>query len=319
MGLFDLFKKKEEPKRQNTTNSVYTLKFAIPFFSIFDKTDKSLEAFPIKLAIGGSVQYRITEPDLCFDNVPLGEMSPAQLEEHVKDSLTSTIKTFISGIDTIPVLQFESALGQINEAAKAKLVPSFDEEFGISLRAFNITRFTYDEEDPNYIHLKSLGTSALERKEAATIHRAELKQRHEDEDLEEERERIRRQRKRADQYKEEDEQEERERRKRLRRLQDDEELSERENRLRTRQQQHDLERRKAQHQVNKEIDNDAIDAERKRLELKEYIHAQRTATDSGAKLSDFLAKRKGSDSNGDQASSQTSSKADKDGLDLGPL
>lgn len=174
MGLFDLFKKKEEPKRQNTTNSVYTLKFAIPFFSIFDKTDKSLEAFPIKLAIGGSVQYRITEPDLCFDNVPLGEMTPAQLEEHVKDSLTATVKAFILSIETIPLLQFESAIMKINDAARSYLVPRFEAEYGIQLRMFSLSRFTYDDENPNYLALQRMSQEALEQDTVAQAKESEL-------------------------------------------------------------------------------------------------------------------------------------------------
>lgn len=226
-----MFKKKDDIKRQNTTNSVYTLKFAVPFFSIFDKTDSNLQEFPIKLAIGGSVQYRIADPDLCFDNVPLREMSPEQLEEHVKDSLTSTIKTFISNIDNIPILQFESTIGRINDLAKAKLVPSFDEEFGISLRSFNITRFTYDETDANFIYMKSLGTSAFERKKEATAYRAERDFRYENEDIEEERER----------------------RKRMRSLLDEEDFLEQENRLRMIKQRAQLDEVKAHHQLKREL------------------------------------------------------------------
>lgn len=164
MGLLGLFKKKEVPKPQkpqNNPNSVFTLQFVVPYFSIFDRTNPALKSYSIKLAIGGSVQYRISEPTLCFNNIPLGEMSPEQLEKHVSDSLRATLKAFILSIETIPLLQFESAIAKINAAAKAHLVPTFEEEYGINLRMFNISRFTYDEEDPNYIKLTELSHDAL--------------------------------------------------------------------------------------------------------------------------------------------------------------
>ncbi len=153
MGLFNIFKKKEEPVRNNP-NSVFTMRFTIPYFQIFDKTDKKLSAFPIKMSVAGSCQYRISEPDLCFDNVPLAEMSPEQLEAHVKDGLTMNIKTFFNSITTIPLLQFESMIEKISEATKRKVTPVLNDEFGINLRAFSISSVRYDTEDPNYLSLQ---------------------------------------------------------------------------------------------------------------------------------------------------------------------
>lgn len=179
MGLFDIFKKKDEPKEapvQNKINSVFTLKFAVPYFQIFDKTNPKLANFPIRIAAGGSVQYRIADPDLCFNNVSLSEMSPEQLEEHVIDGLHAVIKTYLNSITQIPVLQFESAIMKINDAAKSYVVPIFVEEYGISLRTFNISRITYDTEDTNYEMLHQMSRDAVthmtEKQESA--HRLDL-------------------------------------------------------------------------------------------------------------------------------------------------
>ncbi len=152
MGLLDIFKKKESVK--NNPNSVFTLRFTIPYFQIFDKTDKKLSAFPIKMSVVGSCQYRITEPDLCFDNIPLGEMTPQQLEVHVKDALAMNIKTFFNDITSIPLLQFESMISKISEATKASITPILNEEFGINLRTFSISAVRYDTEDANYRSLQ---------------------------------------------------------------------------------------------------------------------------------------------------------------------
>lgn len=163
MGLFDIFKKKEEPQPvRNNPNSVFTLRFTIPYFQIFDKTDSKLSALPIKMGVTGSCQYRISEPDLCFDNVPLGEMSPEQLDAHVKDALTMNVKTFFNHIETIPVLQFESAIAKISEGTKARITPILNDEFGISLRAFSISGVRYDTEDPNYLRLQTISQKIME-------------------------------------------------------------------------------------------------------------------------------------------------------------
>lgn len=151
MGLFNLFKKAEP---ENNPNSVFTLRFTIPYFQIFDKTDKALSAFPIKMSVGGSCQYRICDPTLCFDNVPLAKMSAQQLEGHVRDALTMNIKTFFNSISDIPLLQFESAISVISDSAKAKISPILNDEFGINLRAFSISSVRYDTEDPNYLTLQ---------------------------------------------------------------------------------------------------------------------------------------------------------------------
>lgn len=183
MGLFDMFKKKETPapqpvapsKPKNNPNSVFTMQFVVPYFKIFDKTNPRLKSLPIDMAVAGSVSYRISEPDLCFNNVPLGEMSPKELEEHVKDALTATVKAFILSIETIPLLQFESAIMKINDAARGYLVPKFDAEYGIQLRMFSLSRFTYDEENPNYLALQRMSQEALEQDITAQEKEADLK------------------------------------------------------------------------------------------------------------------------------------------------
>lgn len=177
MGLFDRFKKKEEPQPiQNKMNSVFTMKFIVPFFQIFDKTNPKLAHFPIRMAVGGSVQYRIADPDLCFNNVSLTEMTPEQLEEHVKDGLTAVVKTYLNSITQIPVLQFESAIMKINDAAKAYVIPIFVEEYGINLRTFNISRINYDVEDPNYRQLQQLSREAVNHmsEKQASEHKIDL-------------------------------------------------------------------------------------------------------------------------------------------------
>lgn len=162
MGLFDLFKKKEEP--ENNLNSVFTLRFTIPYFQIFDKTDTQLSAFPIKMAVAGSCQYRIADPDLCIDNVPLRKLLPEQIEAHVRDTLTMNIKTYFNSIKTIPLLQFESLIVDISEAAKERMSALLYDELGLNLRTFNISSVRYDVEDPNYLRLQSISQKIVEHR-----------------------------------------------------------------------------------------------------------------------------------------------------------
>ena len=160
MGIFDIFKKKEK-EAENNVNSVFTLRFIIPYFQIFDKTDEDLKALPIKMAVTGSCQYKISEPELCFDNIPLNKMSPEQLEKHVKDGLSMNIKTYFNSITSIPVLQFESVIDSISEAMRNKMVKILEEEYGISLRTFHISGVRYDTEDSNYLRLQALSQKKM--------------------------------------------------------------------------------------------------------------------------------------------------------------
>lgn len=161
MGLFDIFKKKEEPKPQNNPNSVFTLRFTVPYFQIFDKTNPKLKSLPVSMAVTGSCQYRISEPDLCFDNVRLGEMSPEHLEAHVKDALSMNIKSYFNSISDIPLLQFEQRIAAISDGCKKRLTQQFSEEYGINLRTFHISGVRYDIEHPNYVSLQKISQIEL--------------------------------------------------------------------------------------------------------------------------------------------------------------
>ena len=282
MGLFDIFKKKKEPV-QNSLNSVFTLRFAVPYFPVFDKTNPKLRSFPVKLACGGSVQYRIAEPDLCFDNVPLGQMSAAQLEEHVKDSLVTSVKHFINMIDYIPLLQFETELMRINELAKRELIPLFAEEYGINLRTFNLSRISYDEDDVNYKRLCAQ-SSALSDKMAT----------HDLEDLE---------------MDHEDNKHERIHQRRVRKVKEDEELIDREAKVRLQQQsaEHELQRKERQHKHT--IEANDLELERKKRELEEDMHARRSATDRENRRAEAEIKIK-------EEKARNKAKAEKLGLDI---
>ena len=163
MDIFKIFKKKEK-EEENNINSVFTLRYVIPYFQIFDKTDEDLKALPIKMAVTGSCQYKISEPELCFDNIPLKKMSPEQLEKHVKDGLSMNIKTFFNSITSIPVLQFESVIDSISDAMKGRMKEILEEEFGINLRTFHISEVRYDTEDSNYLQLQALSQNKMNRR-----------------------------------------------------------------------------------------------------------------------------------------------------------
>lgn len=304
MGLFDAFKKKKEEPAQNNSNSVFTLRFAIPYFSVFDKTNPKLRAFPVKLSCAGSVQYRIAEPDLCFDNIPLGRMSAGQLEEHVKDSLTSSVKHFINSIDYLPVLQFETEIMRINDAARQYLVPQFTDEYGINLRTFTLSRITYDEDDENYKRLYAQSAAVADKMNDHELEDIELDHDHE---------------KRRRDYREEDELYELEHRRRVRNLRDDEDLVDREANLRLRQQAGEHALRRNDERLDREMSSEDIDLDRKRRELDEDMYARRKATDTGAKLSESLGNRPTPGLGGRPAPGLGGDKPKDNGLDLGSL
>lgn len=164
MGLFDIFKKKPVEEPVNNPNSVFTLRFTIPYFQIFDKTDPELSALPIKMGASGSCQYRISDPELCFDNIPLKKMSPEKLETHVKDALSMNIKSYFNSLTSIPVLQFESMIDTISDAMKDRITPVLNDEFGINLRTFHISGVRYDTEDENYQRLQTVSQKKMEHR-----------------------------------------------------------------------------------------------------------------------------------------------------------
>lgn len=303
MGLFDIFKKKPEPVRNNP-NSVFTLRFAVPYFPVFDKTNPKLKSFPVKLSCAGSVQYRISEPDLCFDNVSLGNMSAAQLEEHVKDALISSVKHFINSIDYMPLLQFETEMMRINDAAKEYLVPQFADEYGINLRAFTLTRISYDEEDPNYQRLCQHSAKLADKLNSHELEDVDM-----DRDIE----------KKRRSYREEAEIYENEHRKRLRNLEAEEALAEREANLRLRKQAAEHELKRNSGRLEREMQSEEIDLERKCRELDEDMHARRTATDNGAKLAQSLSQRATPGLGVKTSAQSTEDKPKKGNLDLGSL
>lgn len=178
MGFFDFFKRKSEEPKENLPNSLHTLKFIIPYFSIFDKTDVQLSAFPIKIAVTGSCQFRIKDSDRYVGNKQLKFMTIEELEEHVKDAISMTVKMYFNSIKTIPLLQFESMVDTIGDATKEYLYQELSEELGLDLRTFHISEVRYDVEDPNYLLLQTMSQKAVEArtKKADTETEMELEQ-----------------------------------------------------------------------------------------------------------------------------------------------
>lgn len=256
MGLFDIFKKKKEEPVQNSLNSVFTLRFAVPYFSVFDKTNPKLRSYPVKVACGGSVQYRIADPNLCFDNIPLGQMAPAQLEEHVRDALISSIKHLINTIDYLPLLQFENELANINDTAKRMLIPQFAKEYGINLRLLTLTRISYDEDDPNYKRLIAQSAAISDKLGEHELENLELNH--------------------------EDEKQQRNHRRRVKQINDEEEVIERETKLKMRRQAVDHEMQQIETRHSLSLEQQRLELEHKRKELDEDIHARRMETESKA-------------------------------------
>ena len=178
MGIFGFGSSKknkdtmEGVQPQNVGFSGGHLKFAIPYFDVFDPR---LTDYGVPVAVHGSVVYSIEDQDL-FKSVNGEECTEEAFQQKMKGVLSKYIKgVFVNAPyeEHIPVVQLERRIMELSDLVQAKVSPRVESVLGVKVKSLDIASILIDKDSQGYIELKSL-TADLEKENVLARHNASI-------------------------------------------------------------------------------------------------------------------------------------------------
>lgn len=135
--------------------------FRTPYFDVFDPrfTD-----FPVRLVVGGSYRFNITNYKAFIKLHRLINFEVEQFSDNVRDAVLKQVKGIVANEpadSSIPVLQIERKLLDINTLIAPRVSKVFAEDFGVNLQSLDLTSIEVNKDTEEYRQLRSV-TADLE-------------------------------------------------------------------------------------------------------------------------------------------------------------
>ena len=132
------------------------VRFAIPYFDVFDPR---LPDHGIPMAVRGTITFNITNYKEFIKLNRLVNFDHEQFLKQVKDAIARYVKPIVMNIPSemgIPVVQMESKMLVINDRIQAYLEPRFVNDFGVNLKALDISALDINKDSRYYKELRLL-------------------------------------------------------------------------------------------------------------------------------------------------------------------
>ena len=132
------------------------LRFAVPYFDVFDPR---LPDHGVPMAVRGTITFNITDYQ-CFINLKrLVNFDHEQFLRQIKAALSKYVKGIVMNVPQemgIPVVQMERQILNINNKVEDYLKPRLENDFGVNMKALDISTLEIDKESPYYGELRQL-------------------------------------------------------------------------------------------------------------------------------------------------------------------
>lgn len=155
------------------TQGTNQIKFAVPFFDVADPRNIDLM---VPVSVRGTVTFCISDYREFIRMNRLANMNLEELNAQVKDALIRHVKAVVANIPIqheIPLVSLETQIGKVNDIVKDELASRFTNDFGVNLKALDITDIRIEKECEAYETLKSITQDISVQR---TKHKAELDQ-----------------------------------------------------------------------------------------------------------------------------------------------
>lgn len=150
------------------------LNFRVPYF---DVADPRFPDHPVRVSAAGSFMFNITNYKGFIKLHRLINFEMQQFAESVRDAVFKYVKAVVvnAPIDnSIPVLQIERKLLEINDLILPKIKQAFEDDFGVNLKRLDLSNIEIDKDSDEYRELRTISADI----EAATrIKQAEINMR----------------------------------------------------------------------------------------------------------------------------------------------
>lgn len=126
------------------------VKFAAPYF---DVVDPRFPDFVVPVAVRGTITFNITDYKQFIKQNRLIDFDLASFSKQIKDAVVKYTKNIVSNCpadNNIPVIQIERKVLEISDMIQARLAGVFENDFGVSLKRFDISAIEIDKESSDY-------------------------------------------------------------------------------------------------------------------------------------------------------------------------
>lgn len=128
--------------------------FGVPYFDVFDPRFPDL---PVPVAVRGTITFNITDYKNFIKNNRLINFDLKDFKSQVKSSVIKYVKGVVANIPTqhsIPIVQMERKILEINEIIEKYIAERFTNDFGVNLKAMDIEAIEVNKETAEYKELK---------------------------------------------------------------------------------------------------------------------------------------------------------------------
>ena len=132
------------------------LRFGVPYFDVFDSR---LPDHGVPMAVRGTITFSITDYRQFIKLNRLVNFNHDQFMAQIKAALSKYIKGVVMNVPQemgIPVVQMERQILNINNKVEEYLKPRIENDFGVNLKALDISALEIDKESRYYKELRIL-------------------------------------------------------------------------------------------------------------------------------------------------------------------
>ncbi len=135
---------------------IIQLKFAVPYFDVYDP--RFLD-YGVPTAVRGTISFKITDYKGFIKLHRLDNFSIDDFQEQIKDAVIRYIKSVVSNApeeNSIPVIQLERRIAQINDLVETSIKGRFFDDFGVTVSGVDIAVIDLDKTSEGYNQLKAV-------------------------------------------------------------------------------------------------------------------------------------------------------------------
>lgn len=132
------------------------VRFGIPYFDVFDPR---LPDHGIPVCVRGTLTFNITDYRGFIKLNRLIEFNLDSFLEQIKAAVSKYVKGVVANIPrtmSIPLVQMETQILDINEKVQGFLSSRLQDDFGVNLKALDISAIEIDKESPYYAEVRQL-------------------------------------------------------------------------------------------------------------------------------------------------------------------
>lgn len=139
----------------NLANNVQMF-FGVPYFDVFDPRFPDL---PVPVAVRGTITFNITDYKGFIKNNRLINFDLKDFKSQVKSSVMKYVKGVVTNIPaehSIPIVQMERKILEINDIIEKYVAKRFVNDFGVNLKAMDIEAIEVNKDTSEYKELKRI-------------------------------------------------------------------------------------------------------------------------------------------------------------------